>query len=108
MMKPPQPYRRCVTETFKEMPPAAVQLMEILLSIDPTSRGTAEFALKSEVCILFYFLIFFSFSPYLNHPCIHLPLSYGSQVKNKDQFDFALNMAKYAFALLLLILIFNK
>lgn len=48
-MKPPQPYRRCVAETFKELPAPAVQLMEILLAVDPANRGTAAFALKSEV-----------------------------------------------------------
>ena len=57
-MKPPQPYRRCVSETFKEMPLAAVQLMEILLSIDPTSRGPADFALKSEVCNFLFFIFY--------------------------------------------------
>ncbi|KAF4382728.1 probable serine/threonine-protein kinase At1g54610 [Cannabis sativa] len=48
VMKPPQPYRRCVAETFKELPAPAVQLMETLLSIDPSNRRTASFALKSE------------------------------------------------------------
>ncbi|PON49673.1 Serine/threonine protein kinase [Parasponia andersonii] len=48
VMKPPQPYRRCVADTFKELPAPAVQLMEILLAIDPSNRGTAAFALKSE------------------------------------------------------------
>ncbi|BFG25186.1 hypothetical protein CerSpe_114600 [Prunus speciosa] len=48
VIKPPQPYRRCLAETFKDLPAAAVQLMEILLSVDPTDRGTAAIALESE------------------------------------------------------------
>lgn len=54
VMKPPHPYRGCVAETFKDLPAAAVKLMEILLSVDPGGRGTAAFALDSEVifCIL--------------------------------------------------------
>ncbi|GLT64192.1 hypothetical protein SLA2020_367000 [Shorea laevis] len=46
--RPPQPYRRCVAETFKDFPAAAVGLIETLLSVDPAHRGTAAFALKSE------------------------------------------------------------
>lgn len=48
VMKPPQPYRRCVAETFKEFPAPAVELMETLLAVDPANRGTAAFAVKSE------------------------------------------------------------
>jgi serine/threonine protein kinase len=46
--RPPQPYRRCVAETLKDLPAAAMGLMETLLSVDPAHRGTAAFALKSE------------------------------------------------------------
>ncbi|XP_059449374.1 probable serine/threonine-protein kinase At1g54610 [Corylus avellana] len=46
--RPPQPYRRCVAETFKDLPAAAMGLIETLLSVDPANRGTAGFALKSE------------------------------------------------------------
>lgn len=53
VMKPPQPYRRCVMEAFKEFPAPAVQLVETLLAVDPANRGTAALALKSEVCICF-------------------------------------------------------
>lgn len=49
VMRPPHPYRRCLAETFKDLPGAAVRLMEVLLSVDPTGRGTADLALKSEV-----------------------------------------------------------
>ncbi|MBA0572440.1 hypothetical protein Golob_002781 [Gossypium lobatum] len=48
VFKPLHPYRRCVTETFKDLPSPAVSLMDTLLSIDPVHRRTAAFALKSE------------------------------------------------------------
>ncbi|KAJ7981473.1 Protein kinase-like protein [Quillaja saponaria] len=48
VFKPPHHYRRCVPETFKELPAAAMGLMETLLSIDPANRGTAASALNSE------------------------------------------------------------
>ncbi|XVF02007.1 hypothetical protein REPUB_Repub04eG0138900 [Reevesia pubescens] len=48
VFKPLHPYRRCVAETFKDLPSPAVSLMETLLSIDPVHRRTAAFALKSE------------------------------------------------------------
>lgn len=51
VFKPTQPYRRRIEETFKEVPSVAIGLMEILLSIDPSQRGTALFALNSEVMI---------------------------------------------------------
>lgn len=50
IFKPQQPYRRCVAETYKDFPPSALALMDVLLSIDPADRGTAASALKSEVC----------------------------------------------------------
>ncbi|KAI4333956.1 hypothetical protein L6164_018702 [Bauhinia variegata] len=46
--KPPHHYRRCVAETFKEHPFSALRLIETLLSLDPSDRGTAATALKSE------------------------------------------------------------
>ncbi|KAI3854237.1 hypothetical protein MKW98_024660 [Papaver atlanticum] len=48
IFKPQQPYRRCVAETFKDFPAAALSLIETLLSVDPTNRGTAAYALKGE------------------------------------------------------------
>ncbi|CAN6443638.1 unnamed protein product [Victoria cruziana] len=53
--KPQQRYRRCVAETFKEFPPSALELVDVLLAIDPGDRGTAASALKSE---------FFTTKPY--------------------------------------------
>lgn len=52
-MRPPHPYRRCLAETFKDLPGAAMRLMEVLLSVEPAARGTADFALRSEVNIFF-------------------------------------------------------
>lgn len=49
VFKPLQPYRRRITEAFKDLPPTAVGLMETLLSIDPAQRGTAASALESDV-----------------------------------------------------------
>ncbi|XP_059440886.1 probable serine/threonine-protein kinase At1g54610 [Corylus avellana] len=48
IFKPQQPYRRCVADTFKDFPAPALALMEALLSIDPSDRGSAASALKSE------------------------------------------------------------
>ncbi|KAK7401955.1 hypothetical protein VNO78_13851 [Psophocarpus tetragonolobus] len=48
VFRPPHHYRRCVAETFKEFPSSATRLIETLLSLDPTLRGTAAAALKSE------------------------------------------------------------
>ncbi|CAJ1956588.1 unnamed protein product [Sphenostylis stenocarpa] len=48
VFRPPHHYRRCVAETFKEYPSAATRLIETLLALDPTLRGTAATALKSE------------------------------------------------------------
>ncbi|XP_075476142.1 putative serine/threonine-protein kinase At1g54610 [Primulina tabacum] len=59
VFKPVQPYRRRIAETFKDVPAAAVSLMETLLSIDPSGRCTAANALKSE---------FFSTKPFACSP----------------------------------------
>ncbi|XP_057746444.1 probable serine/threonine-protein kinase At1g54610 [Arachis stenosperma] len=48
VFKSPHHYKRCIADTFKDYPHAAVKLIETLLSIDPTHRGTAAAALKSE------------------------------------------------------------
>ena len=49
MFKPQQQYRRCVTETFKDLPPSAVLLIDSLLLLEPEVRGTAASALQSDV-----------------------------------------------------------
>lgn len=52
--KPQHPYKRCVTDTFKDFPPSALTLLDTLLSIEPEERGTAASALKSEVLTNFF------------------------------------------------------
>ncbi|EPS63562.1 hypothetical protein M569_11221, partial [Genlisea aurea] len=42
-------YRRRIAEAFKDLPSVAVSLMETLLAIDPSDRGTASAALNSEL-----------------------------------------------------------
>ncbi|KAD6795722.1 hypothetical protein E3N88_06618 [Mikania micrantha] len=48
VFRPTQSYRRRIEETYKDVPLVAIQLMETLLAIDPSQRGTALSALKSE------------------------------------------------------------
>ncbi|XP_010555575.1 PREDICTED: probable serine/threonine-protein kinase At1g54610 [Tarenaya hassleriana] len=48
LFKPQNPYKRCVSETFKSFPPSSLPLVETLLSIDPDDRATATSALNSE------------------------------------------------------------
>lgn len=49
IFKPQQPYKRCISETFKDFPPSSLPLVETLLAIDPDVRGTASAALNNEV-----------------------------------------------------------
>ncbi|KAK9748643.1 hypothetical protein RND81_02G071600 [Saponaria officinalis] len=46
--KPQQPYKRRLTEAFKDFPPSALALVDALLSIEPEKRGSAFSALRSE------------------------------------------------------------
>ncbi|KAJ6848564.1 putative protein kinase superfamily protein [Iris pallida] len=59
IFKPQQPYKRCIADTFKDFPPAALPLVETLLAIDPADRLTATSALNSE---------FFTTPPYACEP----------------------------------------
>eukprot|EP01018_Ginkgo_biloba_P017688 Gb_09473 [translate_table: standard] len=59
IFKPQQPYKRCISETFKDFPPSSLSLIETLLAIEPDDRGTASAALKSE---------FFTTKPYACDP----------------------------------------
>uniref|UniRef100_A0A0E0BYQ3 [RNA-polymerase]-subunit kinase n=1 Tax=Oryza meridionalis TaxID=40149 RepID=A0A0E0BYQ3_9ORYZ len=59
IFKPQHPYARRVSETFKDFPPPAVALVDVLLSVDPADRGTASSALQSE---------FFATKPYACNP----------------------------------------
>lgn len=49
LFKPQRPYRRKIAETFKDFPPTALALLDTLLAIEPSARGTAVSALDSEV-----------------------------------------------------------
>ena len=53
IFKPQHPYKRVVAETFKDFPPSALSLLEVLLAIEPEDRGTASLALQSEVATSF-------------------------------------------------------
>nr|CAB3446917.1 unnamed protein product [Digitaria exilis] len=48
LFKPQRPYRRKIAETFKDFPPTALALLDTLLAIEPSARGTAASALDSE------------------------------------------------------------
>ncbi|KAK3005841.1 hypothetical protein RJ639_015774, partial [Escallonia herrerae] len=59
LFRPREPYKRCISETFKAFPPSSLPLIETLLAIDPAERGTATDALRSE---------FFNTEPYACDP----------------------------------------
>ncbi|KAJ1385708.1 Serine/threonine-protein kinase, active site [Sesbania bispinosa] len=48
IFKPQQPYKRVVSETFKDFPSSALSLLELLLAIEPKDRATASLALQNE------------------------------------------------------------
>ncbi|OAY66996.1 putative serine/threonine-protein kinase, partial [Ananas comosus] len=48
IVKPQQPYKCCIAETFKDFPQSSISLIKKLLSIDPSERGTAADALNCE------------------------------------------------------------
>ncbi|OEL18820.1 putative serine/threonine-protein kinase [Dichanthelium oligosanthes] len=48
LFKPQRPYRRKIAETFKDFPPTALELLDTLLAIEPSARGTAASALDSQ------------------------------------------------------------
>ncbi|XP_017227312.1 probable serine/threonine-protein kinase At1g54610 [Daucus carota subsp. sativus] len=48
LFRPREPYKRCISETFKAFPPSSLPLIETLLAIDPAERKTATHALKTE------------------------------------------------------------
>jgi len=59
IFKPQQPYKRRITDTFKDFPQSALWLIETLLAIDPADRLTASSALRSD---------FFTTEPYACEP----------------------------------------
>ncbi|KAG2714113.1 hypothetical protein I3760_03G010600 [Carya illinoinensis] len=46
--KPQRQYKRCVAETFKDLPSSALSLVDKLLSVEPENRGSAASALESD------------------------------------------------------------
>ncbi|CAM0945644.1 unnamed protein product [Alopecurus aequalis] len=48
LFKPQRPYRRRITETFRDFSSTALDLLDTLLAIEPSHRGTAASALDSE------------------------------------------------------------
>ncbi|XP_052206272.1 probable serine/threonine-protein kinase At1g09600 [Diospyros lotus] len=48
IFKPQHPYKRCVAETFKDFPSSVLALLDVLLAVEPESRGSASSALQSE------------------------------------------------------------
>ncbi|XP_050209988.1 probable serine/threonine-protein kinase At1g09600 isoform X2 [Mercurialis annua] len=48
IFKPQQPYKRKVSETFKDFPSSTLALLDVLLAVEPEGRGTAHSALSSE------------------------------------------------------------
>jgi len=48
MFKPRRQYKRCIAENFKDLPPAALLLLDNLLALEPEARGTASSTLQSD------------------------------------------------------------
>uniref|UniRef100_A0AA96SIB9 [RNA-polymerase]-subunit kinase n=1 Tax=Phyllostachys edulis TaxID=38705 RepID=A0AA96SIB9_PHYED len=78
IFKPQQPYKRRITETFKDFPQSALRLMETLLTIDPADRLTATSALRSD---------FFTTEPYACEPSSlpKYPPSKEMDAKRRDE-----------------------
>uniref|UniRef100_A0A1D1XE90 [RNA-polymerase]-subunit kinase n=1 Tax=Anthurium amnicola TaxID=1678845 RepID=A0A1D1XE90_9ARAE len=78
MFSPQQTYKRCVAETFSNLPPSSLSLIETLLAIDPEKRGTATAALNSE---------FFTTEPLACEPSSlpHHPPTKEMDVKLRDE-----------------------
>ncbi|RDX88731.1 putative serine/threonine-protein kinase, partial [Mucuna pruriens] len=48
IFKPQQPYKRVVSQIFKDFPSSALSFLDVLLAVEPTDRGTASLALQHE------------------------------------------------------------
>ncbi|KAG8071082.1 hypothetical protein GUJ93_ZPchr0006g41717 [Zizania palustris] len=48
LFKPQRPYRRKIVETFRDFSPTALALLDTLLAIEPSHRGTAAAALDND------------------------------------------------------------
>ncbi|XP_015901123.3 probable serine/threonine-protein kinase At1g09600 [Ziziphus jujuba] len=51
VFKPTHPYKRSVTDAFREFPSSALSLLDVLLAIEPEGRGSASSALQNEFFI---------------------------------------------------------
>lgn len=78
LFRPREPYKRCISETFKHFPPSSLPLIDTLLAIDPAKRKTATDALRSE---------FFTTEPYACDPSSlpHYPPSKEIDAKRRDE-----------------------
>ncbi|KAJ3683757.1 hypothetical protein LUZ60_013984 [Juncus effusus] len=78
IFKPQQPYKRCISQTFKDFPPSALKLIETLLAIDPADRLSATAALRSE---------FFTTEPFACEPSSlpQYPPSKEMDAKRRDE-----------------------
>uniref|UniRef100_A0A453I1B1 [RNA-polymerase]-subunit kinase n=1 Tax=Aegilops tauschii subsp. strangulata TaxID=200361 RepID=A0A453I1B1_AEGTS len=78
IFKPQQPYKRRITDTFKDFPQSALRLIETLLAIDPADRLTASSALRSD---------FFTTEPYACEPSSlpKYPPSKEMDAKRRDE-----------------------
>ncbi|CAJ1832376.1 unnamed protein product [Sphenostylis stenocarpa] len=78
MFKPQINYESCLRERCRDFPVTAVNLIETLLSIDPSKRGTASSALKSE---------YFTTKPYACDPSLlpKYPPSKEMDAKNREE-----------------------
>lgn len=78
IFKPQQPYKRCISETFKDFPPSSLPLIDSLLAIEPDRRGTASAALNHE---------FFTTEPHACEPSSlpKYPPSKELDVKMRDE-----------------------
>ncbi|KAK3042523.1 hypothetical protein RJ639_000247 [Escallonia herrerae] len=78
LFKPQHPYKRCITENFKDFPSSSLPLVETLLAIDPDERGSATAALNRE---------FFTTEPYACEPSSlpKYPPSKEMDVKLRDE-----------------------
>jgi hypothetical protein len=51
VFRPRFPYLSTIRDVFKEVPEHALSLLETLLSVEPYNRGSASYALASEVSL---------------------------------------------------------
>ncbi|KAI5065299.1 hypothetical protein GOP47_0019994 [Adiantum capillus-veneris] len=76
IFKPQHPYKRILTETYKHFPQSALDLLDVLLALDPQDRGSASSALQSD---------FFNTKPFACEPaCLPKYVPSKSDGKGRD------------------------